>query len=222
MLDWRYRGSIVVLVFTIGSLAFGPGLTGARPPSMASEGPAPDLAPVRMDPVPNEAREGERFRVTVTIENKGDMTAWSASVKLVDRWPSGAEVQVAEQTLSSSVGPGASVEVPLLHFVATEVGEHTLTARVVEVTPTDENPSNNALSLHVTVLPSNDDSQSPPAGDLQIEALQGLGIAGLFVIVALAVLGVAVAVAGRGRPEDSLVPPPPEPPDRRPPPIWPP
>jgi hypothetical protein len=218
MLDWAYRVSIVLL-FTIGSLAFGAGPAEARPPSMASEGPAPDLAPVEIGLMSNNAHEGEYLRVTVTIENQGDLAAWSASIELVDRRPSGAAVPVAEETLSRSVGPGASVEVPLLPFIATEVGEHTLTVKVVDVTPTDENPSNDALSLHVTVLPS---ETPPPAGDLQIQALQGLGIAGLFVLVVLAILGVVVAVAGRGRPEEPLVPPPPEPPDRRPPPIWPP
>jgi hypothetical protein len=222
VLDRAYRRSIIVLVFTIGSLACGAGAAGARPASVASEDLAPDLAPVQIDVMPNEPLEGEYVWVTVTIENQGDQAAWSASVTLVDVWPNGDTFSVAEGALSSSLGAGASVEVLLGPFIAAGVGKHTLIATVADVMPTDQNPLNDARYRDVTVLPSNDDSQSPPAGDLQIQALQGLGIAGLFVIVVLAFLGVAVAVAGRGRSEDSLVPPPPEPPDRRPPPIWPP
>jgi hypothetical protein len=220
LLTWACRGCILILVLVVSSFPSG---APARASSMVLTGPSPDLAPSEMELTPNEAHEGDFLRVKVTLENRGDLAAWSAMVQLFDRRPDGETFLVAERGLARSLGPDASVVITMPPFIAAGVGRHTLTARVVDVVPTDENPANDLLSFQMTVLESDEDpGPGPPADGIQAEALETAGLAGLIVIVVLSLLGLAVTLAGRGRRGESLVPPPPEPPDERPPPIWPP
>lgn len=219
MLTWASRGCILILVLALTSVALGPVGTS----SVVLAGPSPDLAPTDIQLTPNDAHEGEFLRVKVTIGNHGDLPAWSATIHLFDQRPNGDTVLVAESGLPRSLGPGASVVITMPPFIGAGVGPHTLTARVLDAVPKDENPENDLFSVQVTVLASDDDPESqPPVDGIRTEALESAGLAGLIVIVVLALLGLAVTVAGRGRREEPLVPPPAEPPDDGPPPIWPP
>lgn len=221
MITWAYRGCILILVFAVIALVGSP--TGADSPPAALAGPSPDLAPVAIQLMPNAAHEGEFLRARVTIVNHGDVAAWAAAVLLYDVKPNGDVDLVAERGLDSSVGPDSSVVITMPPFIAAGVGAHALTVRLTDVMPADEDPTNDVLSQPLTVLASDDGSQNPPpANGIRTEALESAGLAGLIVIVVIAFLGLAVAVAGRGRPGRPMVPPPPEPPDEAPPPIWPP
>lgn len=222
MLTWAYQGGITILVLTM-VVAVGPPTTRADGASATLGGPSPDLAPVAIQLMPSAAHEGEFLRVTVTIVNHGDVAAWSAAVLLYDLKPNGNVDEVAEGGLDRSLGPDTSVVITLGPFVAAGVGPHTLTVRLTDVVPADGDPTNDVLSHPVTVLASDEGSQdSPPANGIRTEALESVGLAGLIVFVVLALLGLVVTLAGRGRRERALVPPPPEPPDEAPPPIWPP
>lgn len=190
---------------------------------MAPQSAAPDLVPSEIHLTPGEADAGERLQATVRVENVGDFAAWSATVEVTDLWPDGNAVEIGARRLSRSLGPGDSEVVPLPHFIAAGVGGHTLIVRIVDVVPEDENPTNDARTLHFLVRAPTNDPEVPPDGDgVRIAALEGLGLAGIVVITVLALLGLVIVVAGRRRPKEPLTPPPAEPPDQAPPPIWPP
>lgn len=220
---WACVGPAAFFIVTLGALGFPLPATSAHAPPAAPLAPAPDLVPVDITPTPPIVHEDEILRVSVTIENRGDLAAWAATVVLVDLQPNGDVSTIPTNALSAPLDPGASVVVQI-RFIVVAAGEHTLTARVVEVLPTDADSTNDALSIRMEVLPraAGGGGSEGTSDGIRISALEGLGIAGLVVLVLIAVLGVAVGVLSRGPPREPLVPPPPEPEDRHPPPIWPP
>jgi hypothetical protein len=221
---WEYPGSALVLVLTIGTVVASSLPAAASPPAVWPEASAPDLVLTRLTMTPANASEDEVVHFDVTIKNQGDFAAWTGTVTFVDVQPDGGVVTLPEISLSAPLNPQASVVLEAPPFVLVGAGEHVFMARVSGVSPPEANTANNALPLHATVRPGDGVPPPPtPSDNVRIEALAGLGIGGLIVVVLLAIVGwtITAPFRGPGPPEESLVPPPPEPPDRRPPPIWP-
>ena len=216
------RGGGIAVVLGIGGLLL-LGCMGLGPVSALGIQAAPDLHPAVPSVNPAPAHEGEIVGVSVLVVNQGDATATAASIDLVDARPGGASVPIGRAELTSPLAPGASARVSLPPFVAADVGSHTLTIRIGNVTPAEVLPGGGEIAIPLEVLPPRTSSSPPPPSDgIHIEGLETLGVGALvgFVIVILGI-GVAVAAVDRRRSEE-LEPPPPEPPDRSPPPLWPP
>jgi hypothetical protein len=221
MPDRAHPGWTLALAFVLGvAIASAPPVNASPRSSVAAS--APDLVLSEMGASPEIAHETEVVQLDVRIVNQGDMAAWAATVTFADAHPDGPVRPLGESSLSALLDPGTSVV--LSHaFVVAGVGNHTITARIVEVIPSESNTSNNLRFIRLTVRPAEGNpGGGPPSDTLRIEALQGLGIGGLIVLIGLAIAGWAISVGARRPRDDALVPPPAEPPDRRPPPIWPP
>ncbi|TLZ44295.1 MAG: hypothetical protein E6K19_04900 [Methanobacteriota archaeon] len=223
MPSWAYTGSTLILVLAIGMFVAARLPAATSLPAVSPEASAPGLVPILMTLKPANASENEVVHLDVTIQNQGNFAAWAATFTFVEMRPDGYPVPPQQLSLSAPLNPGASVVLAAPPFVVVGEGEHTFTVRISEVSPPEADTTNNALSIHVNVRLGDGVSPPPPPSDgIRIEALEGLGIGGLIVVVLLAIAGWTISAVVRRPREDSLVPPPPEPPDHRPPPIWPP
>jgi hypothetical protein len=197
-------------------------LAGATLPVASRVAPDLELANPSVSPLP--PYEGDVVHVAVTLTNVGDAAAFTASVELVDSRPNGDRISIGRMPIQAPLGPRASTILEAPAFFAVGTGEHTLTLRVVDVTPAESNVTNGVLSVWMKVLSAPTSPPPPPSSSdgLRAEALEALGLGALFgFLFVIAVIGIGVAyIAGR-RPAE-LEPPPPEPRDESPPPLWPP
>jgi uncharacterized repeat protein (TIGR01451 family) len=183
---------------------------------------APDLRPAILAMRPIPAHDGDIVEITVTVVNVGDTPANTATVELTDTPPNGPALSVGSTILSTPLTPGSSATVRMPRFVASGVGEHTLTIRVTNVTPSEANVLNDTVSVPMEVLSSGVSAPPPPTDGVRIEAIATLGLGALAgFILAIGLVAAAAVLLWRREPY-AVQPPPPEPPDRSPPPIWPP
>ena len=216
----RRRGWIFALGIGFFLMAAA-GIAGATPPVVSQVAPDLGLANPSVSPMP--PYEGDVVHVTVTIANVGDVAAFTASVELIDSRPNGDVISIGRSSIPNPLGPLQSAVLEAPPFFAVGIGEHTLTLRVIDVTPAESNASHGVLSLWMQVLPAKTSPPPPSSSDgLRAEALEALGVgAVLGFLFVVAGIGIAIALVARRRPTE-LEPPPPEPSDESPPPLWPP
>ena len=185
---------------------------------------APNLVPASATIAPSPASEGDVLRVFVTLENRGDADALSATITLVDVRPNGDRISIGGNPLPGPLAPGGSTIVPLPPFIAASVGLHTLIIQVEQMSPGGGDAEKSALTVRMTIHPAViAPPPTPSAEGLQDATMRGLGTAAFLVVVVFVAFFVGLAVLPlRPRDPGPLVPPPPDPPDRLPPPIWPP
>jgi len=180
-------------------------------------GGAPDLAPQSAILIPARPVEGERVSLSITIVNRGNVTAESALIDVWDMRPNGTVGSIGTAVLSTPLAPGDSVVLAPPSFVAAGVGNHELQVTIRSVTPAETDVADNTLAIDMTVVAV---VKPPPnGGGFSLDAaIFASGLAAAAVAAAL----IATWLLLTPREPEPLEPPPPEPPDDSPPPIRPP
>lgn len=162
--------------------------------------------------------------VRMTILNRGDAPAETATVDVLDDRPSGSTVRISRLGLPGPLAPEASVVLSSDAFFAVGVGEHTIRIRIGNVSPAETSVEDNALVLPLTVRKAAGPPPPPPdddTGEFEFEVGTAAVTMSFTVATAVVLIGLAAFLLRPRRPKE-LEPPPPEPPDRSPPPLWPP
>src|SRR5207247_6804416 len=111
------------------------------------------------------------------IANGAYGAAVTAPVELIDSRLNGAVISIGRSSIPNPLGPLQSAVLEAPPFFAVGIGEHTLTLRVIDVTPAELNASHGALSLWMQVLPAKTSPPPPSSSDgLRAEALEALGV----------------------------------------------
>ena len=189
---------------------------GAAPPPPPE---FPDLLPVSLVLKPAQPRVNDSVNLTVTVLNRGQANASSATVDAYDLRPDGSVAFLGSVPLPDALAPSETEPVLLPAFVAVQEGNHTIRAVVTNVTPSGPASAPHDLSLVVEVLAP---STQPVPGGGGSAAFDVGPVAVVLSAAAVAAMAGAGYFLLRRPPKGPLEPPPAQPPDRSPPPIWPP
>jgi PKD repeat protein len=188
---------------------------------LPSTGPpvsSPNLVPVSIDFSPANPVAGDRVTVIVGLRNNGTATAQQASIRVLDVSPNGNITLVGVVPLGDAVPPSGWTIVRAPPFVASTVGNHTILVLVENVSPGENDTSDNVRRATLFVGPSGGAGGSGGnAGGLPVSAWIAIALLGT---AAAAAAGSSVLLRRRSKP-GFLEPPPAEPPDFSPPPLAP-